>query len=155
MAGRYSVVTSSGGTFYTNFVYLFVDTQFTKINTGPVVTDTGMCPAIASGDYDGDGYADLFVGRYQLGTSAVYRNNRDGTFARVLDLPFGTQSNEVGVWGDLNNDGSVDLLHELFGSPGGTCLSASVYFNNADGTLHGNQRASTAQLWEPFPCRLQ
>lgn len=139
--GRYAVVTSSGGISYTNFVYLVVDTQFTKVTTGPVVTDTGNCPAVSWGDYDGDGYADLFVSRYQLGSSAVYRNNRDGTFGRILNLPFGRTSNEIGVWGDMDNDGSVDLLHELLGTVGGACLSASVYFNNADDTFTMQQRA--------------
>jgi hypothetical protein len=142
MAGRYSVVASNTTMLTTNFVYLLVDTNFTKITAGPVVTDTGTCPAISSGDYDGDGYADLFVCRWQRGTSTVYHNNRDGTFDRVLNLPFGKQTSEIGVWGDLDNDGAMDLLHELLGSMGGTCVSASGYFNNGNVTFTVNQRAS-------------
>jgi hypothetical protein len=100
-----------------------------------------MCPAISSGDYDDDGYPDLFVCRYQLGTSAVYRNNR-GTFERVLTLPFGKQSAEIGVWGDLDKDGAMDLLYERLGSAGAACLSVSAYFNNGDATFTASPRAS-------------
>jgi hypothetical protein len=39
--GHYSVVASNATTLVTNFVYLFVDTTFTKITTGPLATELG------------------------------------------------------------------------------------------------------------------
>lgn len=86
--GRYSVVARNSTGTATNFVYLHVDTTFTKITTGPQVTDLGSSWGACWGDYDGDGFADLFVARNTNGLSALYHNNRDGTFARVSNAPF-------------------------------------------------------------------
>jgi hypothetical protein len=51
--GHYSVVVSDATTMTTNFVYLYVDTQFTKITEGPLVTDLGNDGSLSWGDYDG------------------------------------------------------------------------------------------------------
>jgi hypothetical protein len=117
-AGRYSVVTGSGGTFYTNFVYLFVDTQFTKITTAPMCTDRGYFFGCAWGDYDNDGFSDLFVADgawFRTTTNHLYRNNGDGTFARMTTTDVGSVVEDLGgwrgcAWGDYNNDGFLDLF---------------------------------------------
>ncbi|MCZ7636426.1 MAG: FG-GAP-like repeat-containing protein [Verrucomicrobia bacterium] len=70
------------------------------------------------GDYDNDGWLDLFVGNFQdpgfpnfPGGHALFRNNHDGTFFRVTT---GSPANEGGracgtTWGDYDNDGFLDL----------------------------------------------
>jgi hypothetical protein len=65
---------------------------------------------VAVGDYDNDGYPDLFVTAY--GRSILYHNNGNGTFADVTDksglgLPGWTTS---AVWFDYDNDGRLDLF---------------------------------------------
>jgi enediyne biosynthesis protein E4 len=65
---------------------------------------------VAVGDYDNDGYPDLFVTAY--GRPTLYRNNRDGTFTDVtekagLATPGWTTS---AVWFDYDNDGRLDLF---------------------------------------------
>jgi hypothetical protein len=65
---------------------------------------------VAAGDYDNDGYADLFVTAY--GRPTLYHNNRDGTFSDVtekagLAAPGWTTS---AVWFDYDNDGRLDLF---------------------------------------------
>src|SRR5438094_417655 len=64
------------------------------------------------GDYDNDGFLDLFVTR-QLGQGNVlYHNNGDGTFARVSEGSIvNDRGNSVGcAWGDYDNDGFLDLF---------------------------------------------
>jgi hypothetical protein len=65
---------------------------------------------VAVGDYDNDGYPDLFVTAY--GRPTLYKNNRDGTFSDVtekagLAAPAWTTS---AVWFDYDNDGRLDLF---------------------------------------------
>lgn len=65
---------------------------------------------VAVGDYDGDGFPDLFITGY--GRSILYRNNRDGTFSDAtaqsgIHAPGWSTS---AVWFDYNNDGRLDLF---------------------------------------------
>src|SRR4030095_11069224 len=49
--------------------------QFTAITNGPVVTDHGDSTGCAWGDYDNDGYLDLFVSNFGTPFNYLYRNN--------------------------------------------------------------------------------
>jgi hypothetical protein len=73
----------------------------------------GYSLGAAAGDYDNNGWTDLFVAN--AGANTLYRNNGDGTFRDVtaaagLDTkPPGTLSVQ-GAWLDYNNDGRLDLV---------------------------------------------
>jgi hypothetical protein len=132
--GRYSVVTTvADSSTRTNYAYLTIDTQFTK-STGPAATEPG-CSWISSwGDYDGDGYPDLAVMRYPASQSAVYRNNGDGTFTTVPDIPWHTgQGYSLGLWGDFDNDGHQDFVSQRANQP------TSVYFGDGRGSFTARQ----------------
>src|SRR6266540_1643826 len=60
---------------------------FTKITTGPVVTDGGNSRGGNWGDYDNDGYLDLFVANDNGQNDFLYHNNRDGSFTRISSGP--------------------------------------------------------------------
>jgi len=71
----------------------------------------------AAGDYDNDGWVDLFVTRLDS-TPILFRNQGDGTFADVtalsgldaFNLPF-----NGAAWADIDNDGDLDLYVTTFG----------------------------------------
>ena len=66
--------------------------------------------AVAVGDYDNDGYPDLFVTSY--GKNVLYHNNGDGTFTDVTvkaGVAGGGWSVSAGFF-DYNNDGNLDLF---------------------------------------------
>jgi len=65
---------------------------------------------VCVGDYDGDGFADLYVTQY--GRSILYHNNGNGTFSDVTEkagvaAPGWASS---AVWFDYDNDGRLDLF---------------------------------------------
>lgn len=65
---------------------------------------------VAVGDYNGDGFPDLFVTAY--GRTILYRNNGDGTFTDVTEksgLPVSGWTTSA-VWFDYDNDGKLDLF---------------------------------------------
>jgi hypothetical protein len=140
--GRYSVVASNATTATTNSVYLRVDTQFAKITTGPLVTDLGCSGGIASADFDGNGYADLFVSRYKVGFSTLYLNQGDGTFRAITTAPSQTTMDAwyTAVADDFDNDGKPDLFLPREGKAG------VFYFNNGDGTFAASQ-SMVVTLW--------
>ncbi len=105
------------------------DGNFTKINQGPIVTDAGQPEGCVWGDYDRDGWLDLFVAMAS-GNHRLYHNNHDGTFSRVADLPsVGAGTNPA--WVDYDNDGFPDLFVPAWAGSGKDAL----YHNNGNGTF--------------------
>jgi hypothetical protein len=100
------------------------------------------------GDYDNDGYPDLFLSGF-FGRPKLYHNNGDGTFTDVsraagIDAPC---LGMVACWCDYDDDGWLDIVQFVWcrnedmiysylrgeGPPGGEPLR--VFHNNRDGTF--------------------
>jgi hypothetical protein len=86
------------------------DGTFTDVTAKAGVGDTGLCLGSVWGDYDDDGYLDLYVVN-DFGRKTLYHNNRDGTFTDVT-VKSGTLDYGAGMsasFGDYDNDGKLDL----------------------------------------------
>jgi len=137
------------------------DGTFTDVTEKAGVVGGGYGMGIAVGDYNGDGFPDLYVSQY--GRSILYRNNGDGTFTDVTEkagvaAPGWASS---AVWFDYDNDGKLDLFvcrfvdfdktkHHNCGAPGIPALKGLneycypriyspmpswLFHNNGDGTF--------------------
>jgi len=90
---------------------------FTDVTKEAGLAGTGYDTGVAIGDYDNDGYPDVFVAGVHH--RALYHNNGDGTFSDVtdkaglghfIDPEFGPLWAITGAWVDVNNDGRLDLF---------------------------------------------
>ena len=92
------------------------DGTFTNVTEKAGLAGTGYDIGVAIGDYDNDGYEDIFVAGVHRNT--LYHNNGDGTFTDVtekagLALPdkqYGPLWSVGAAWVDVNNDGLLDLF---------------------------------------------
>ena len=80
---------------------------FAEVAAG--VEDRGGGVGGAAGDYDGDGYRDLYVTNY--GANVLYRNSGDGTFADVSERAGvqGTDYSAGAAFFDYDGDADLDL----------------------------------------------
>ena len=138
------------------------DGTFTDVTLKTGLARSGWGQSVCIGDYDNDGYEDLFITYY--GKNALYRNNGNGTFTDVTDKAGvggkGTRWNTGCSFLDYDRDGHLDLFVanyidlDLKTAPvpeSGPCLYKGVmvacgppglqggknilYHNNGDGTF--------------------
>jgi enediyne biosynthesis protein E4 len=86
------------------------DGTFTDVTGKAGVAGGGYGQGVAVGDYDGDGFPDIYVTQY--GRNILYHNNGDGSFTDVTEkagvaAPGWSSS---AVWFDYDNDGRLDLF---------------------------------------------
>jgi enediyne biosynthesis protein E4 len=133
-----------------------LDGTFEDVTEKAGLEGAGYGMGVAVGDYDNDGYEDLYVTAY--GGNKLYHNNGNGTFTDVTEragVAAGGWSTSA-AWVDLDGDGFLDLVvlryldwdfddvwcgehkegyraycHPDFFKP----ISSLVYHNNHDGTF--------------------
>ncbi len=87
------------------------DGTFTDVAAGAGVLDRRFTKGVAWGDFDGDGWADLYLSNAGA-ANRLYRNRGDGTFEDVAARA-GVEAPWVGFptwWWDFDNDGRLDLM---------------------------------------------
>jgi hypothetical protein len=130
------------------------DGTFEDITEKSGLKGAGYDMGVAVGDYDNDGYEDVFVTGY--GGNRLYHNNGNCTFTDVTEKAgvAGGGWSTSAAWVDLDNDGLLDLVVDRYvmwdwediwcGPPDnrGIChpdnfppIAMLVYHNNGDGTF--------------------
>jgi hypothetical protein len=86
------------------------DGTFEDVTERAGLAGTGYTTGVAVGDYDNDGYEDLFVAGF--GKNTLYHNNGDGTFTDVTATAGveGSGWSTSAAWIDYDNDGKLDLI---------------------------------------------
>ncbi len=82
---------------------------FVEVTQKAKVGDTGYGMGVTVGDYDNDGYPDIYISNY--GPNTLYHNNGNGTFTDVSSKAgvAGEETSVGAVWLDYDNDGYLDL----------------------------------------------
>ncbi len=110
------VVMGAGGTMLLqdskpNELMRNLGSRFDKVTVPAGAVDTGFGQGVAIGDFNEDGFADLFFAN--LGVNRLLRNNGDGTFVDATEQLADRKWEEwttSGVFVDINQDGIADLL---------------------------------------------
>ncbi|NYF78698.1 CRTAC1 family protein [Granulicella arctica] len=86
------------------------DGTFEDVTEKAGLTGVGYGMGVAVGDYDNDGFEDLYVTAY--GGNKLYHNNGNGTFTDVTEQSGtgGSGWSTSAAWVDLDNDGLLDLI---------------------------------------------
>ncbi len=86
------------------------DGTFTDVTEKAGVANERWGFGVAVGDYDNDGWPDIYVSNF--GKNRLYHNNHDGTFTDVAEkagVTLGGWSTGA-TWGDYDHDGFLDLF---------------------------------------------
>jgi hypothetical protein len=86
------------------------DGTFTDVTAKAGVANDRWGFGVAIGDYDNDGWPDIFVANF--GKNRLYHNNHNGTFTDVTESAGVTLGNwsDGATWGDYDGDGRLDLF---------------------------------------------
>ena len=105
--------------------------SFTDVSSSALPPTGDYDEGIAWGDYNNDGYPDIYITKWGASRSnLLLKNDGDGTFSDVTAPPLNITSGSFGCsWGDYDNDGYLDLFV--------TCRSSANHLlhNNHNGTF--------------------
>jgi enediyne biosynthesis protein E4 len=132
------------------------DGTFTDVTEQAGINADIYAMGIAIGDFDGDGYEDIFISGY--GKCVLYHNNKNGTFTDVTKESgiappkWGTSA----VWFDYDNDGKLDLFVGEFAdySKLGICSAASSYGGAVQGMPKEQAYYCSPKPFAPTPSHL-
>jgi hypothetical protein len=100
----------TGPDYWNRLYHQTPDGSFEDVTEKAGLQGAGYGMGVAVGDYDNDGYEDLYVTAY--GGNRLYHNNGNGTFTDVTDAAGvgGSGWSTSAAWIDLDNDGRLDLV---------------------------------------------
>jgi len=100
----------SGPDYWNRLYHQKPDDTFEDVTEKAGLQGSGYGMGVAVGDYDNDGYEDLYV--TALGGNKLYHNNGNGSFTDVTEKAgvAGSGWSTSAMWVDLDNDGLLDLI---------------------------------------------
>ena len=127
------------------------DGTFTDVTISTSIYSEHPTQTASWGDFNNDGWLDLFIGNENAGSSnhisELYQNNGDGTFSEVAQAH---NINAIGfikavIWGDINNDGFLDLYISRLGEP-------NLLFQNSgpENNYHFKEISKKSGVTEPL-----
>lgn len=84
--------------------------SFKEISSATDVNNSEYGQGVSVADFNNDGFDDIYV--TNVGNNVLYQNMGDGTFANISEVSGTTSSmnwSTSAAWGDLNQDGNLDL----------------------------------------------
>jgi len=107
---RTAIPQKSGPQYWNRLYHQKPDGRFEDVTEKAGLQGVGYGMGVAVGDYDNDGFEDLYVTAY--GGNRLYHNNGDGTFTDVTEKAgvAGEGWSTSAAWVDLDNDGRLDLV---------------------------------------------
>ncbi len=114
-----------------------------KITTGPLVMAGGKTMSASWGDYDNDGFQDVFLANDQA-NDQLFHNDGGGNFTKITTGPLvASGGNSFGSqWADVNNDGWLDLF--VTNAFWGGEWKNFLFLNNGDGSFTKNLTETVA-----------
>ena len=105
-----TIPSKSGQAYWNRLFRQKADGTFEDVTEKAGLQGAGYGMGVAVGDYDNDGFGDLYV--TALGGNKLYHNNGDGTFTDVTEKAgvAGSGWSTSAAWVDLDNDGQLDLV---------------------------------------------
>jgi hypothetical protein len=105
-----SIPQKSGPQYWNRLFHQKPDGTFEDVTEKAGLQGSGYGMGVAVGDYDNDGYEDLYVTAY--GGNKLYHNNGNGTFTDVTEKAgvAGSGWSTSAAWVDLDGDGLLDLV---------------------------------------------
>jgi enediyne biosynthesis protein E4 len=105
-----TVPQKSGPRYWNRLYHQKPDGTFEDVTEKAGLAGAGYGMGVAVGDYDNDGFEDLYVTAY--GGNKLYHNNGDGTFTDVTEKAgvAGSGWSTSAAWVDLDADGRLDLV---------------------------------------------
>jgi hypothetical protein len=100
----------TGPEYWNRLYHQKADGTFEDVTEKAGLQGAGYGMGVAVGDYDNDGFEDLYVTAY--GGNRLYHNNGDGTFTDVTPKAGvgGSGWSSSAAWVDLDGDGFLDLV---------------------------------------------
>jgi enediyne biosynthesis protein E4 len=100
----------AGPRYWNRLFHQKPDGAFEDVTEKAGLQGAGYGMGVAVGDYDNDGYEDLYVTAF--GGNKLYHNNGNGTFTDVTEQAgvAGAGWSTSAAWVDLDNDGLLDLV---------------------------------------------
>ncbi|HFA52080.1 MAG TPA: VCBS repeat-containing protein, partial [Bacteroidetes bacterium] len=111
--------------------------NYSKVTSGDIVGHPAPFDGATFADIDNDGNLDAFAVTWYGIKNYLYYGNGDGTFNYDSGAApsMGTTYSETASWGDMDNDGDLDLYVTNSTNLNGTSLKNDLYKNNGDGSF--------------------